>query len=102
MLFRSVLNNLHPAEYAGANCRLFEACGSGGLVLTELRPGLTDLFQPGRELDTFTSFDELKEKLEWYLADPEHGRLIADGGAERAQSEHTYEHRLAAILEDLA
>ena len=99
---RVVLNNLHPAEYAGANCRLFEACGSGGLVLTEIRPGLTDLFQPGRELDTFTSFDELREKLEWYLADPEHGRLIADGGAKRAQSEHTYEHRLTAILEDLA
>jgi spore maturation protein CgeB len=99
---RVVLNNLHPAEFAGANCRLFEACGSGGLVLTEIRPGLTDLFQPGRELDTFTSFDELREKLEWYVADPEHGRAIADQGAKRARSDHTYEHRLAAILEDLA
>ena len=99
---REVPNNLHPAEYAGVSCRLFVACGSGGLALTEVRSGLTDLFEPGRELDTFTSFDELKEKLEWYLADPEHGRLIADGGAERAHSEHTYEHRLTAILEDLA
>jgi len=99
---RVVLNNLHPAEYAGANCRLFEACGSGALVLTEVRPGLTDLFQPGRELDTFTSFDELREKLEWYVADPEHGRAIADQGAKRARADHTYEHRLAAILEDLA
>lgn len=99
---RVVLNNLHPAEYAGVNCRLFEACGSGGLAMTETRSGLADLFEPGRDLDTFASFDELKEKLEWYLADPERGRVIGDEGAKRARAEHTYEHRLSAILEDLA
>lgn len=99
---RVVLNNLHPAEYAGVNCRVFEACGSGALVLTEARPGLVELFQPGRELGTFASFGELREKLEWYLADPEHGRATADAGARRAHAEHTYEHRLSAILEDLA
>ena len=99
---RVVLNNLHPAEYAGVNCRLFEVCGSGGLALTEVRPGLTDLFEPGRELDTFRSFDELKHKLESYLADPKRGRAIADAGAQRARSDHTYEHRLTTILEDLA
>lgn len=98
---RVVLNNLHPAEYAGVNCRLFEACGSGGLAMTEIRSGLTDVFEPGRELETFESFDELKNKLEWYLADPERGRAIADAGAKRAHAEHTYEHRLSAVLEDL-
>lgn len=99
---RVVLNNLHPAEYAGVNCRLFEACGSGGLAMTEFRSGLPDLFEPGREVDVFASFDELREKLEWYLADPEHGRAIADAAADRGHAEHTYEHRLSAILEDLA
>ena len=98
---RVVLNNLHPAEYGGANCRLFEACGSGALALTEVRPGLRELFDLGQELDTFTSFDELKEKLGWYLADPEGGRNMADRAAKRAHCEHTYEHRLTEILEDL-
>jgi spore maturation protein CgeB len=27
---RVVLNNLHPSEFGGTNCRIFEATGSGG------------------------------------------------------------------------
>lgn len=98
---RVVLNNLHPAEFAGMNCRLFEACGVGALVLTEARDGLGEAYRVGTEVETFDSYDELKEKLNWFLADRNRGQDIADAAARRSHSEHTYEHRISELLADL-
>jgi spore maturation protein CgeB len=102
-VFRSaaaVLNNLHPAEFSGTNCRLFEATASGALVLTEERQGLRDLFDVGSEVVTFASFDELVDRYRETVANPEWARGIADAAARRSHNEHTYEHRLSAMLKD--
>lgn len=98
---RVVLNNLHPAEYGGTNCRLFEATGCGAVVLTEERDGLAGCFRIGEELDVFAAYPDLLGKIRGYLADPEVGRPIADAAARRSHSEHTYESRLIAIFDDL-
>lgn len=99
---RAVLNNLHPAESAGTNCRLFEATASGAAVVTEDREGLRELFEPGREVFTFDSYGELLAVLRRLLDSPEVGRPVADAAAARAHREHTYKQRLTEILEDLA
>jgi len=99
---QGVPNNLHPAEYAGVNCRLLMACGSGGLVLTELRSGLTDLFEPGRELYRVTSSKSSGRSSSRTWPIPSHGPAITDEGAKTARHDHTYEHGLTAILEGLA
>lgn len=98
---RAVLNNLHPAESAGMNCRLFEAAGSGAAVLTEDRPGLRDLFVPGKEVFAYSSYDELLGTLRQLLGDDGKGASVGDAAALRTHGQHTYEHRLATILEDL-
>lgn len=95
---RVVLNNLHPAEFGGLNCRAFEAAGSGGLLMTESRPGLEDLFEVGQEVISFGSFEELVEKCEALLRDPLDGAAIGDAAARRAHRDHTYENRLAEML----
>lgn len=99
---RAVLNNLHPAEYAGSNCRLFEATACGAVVLTEWRTGMEQLFAPDSEVVPFRSFNELVEACEQLLSDPECGRPIADAAALRSSRDHTYEQRLHTILDDLA
>jgi spore maturation protein CgeB len=96
---RVVLNNLHPAEFAGINCRVFEAAGSGGVVLTEHREGLADLFEIGNELTTFESFDELIEKARYLLGASREGQEIGDAATRRAHAEHTYDVRLSTILD---
>jgi len=96
-----VLNNLHPAEM-GVNCRMFEAAGSGAAVLCEARQPLSSLFDIGSEVLTFASYEELVRQCRRLSEDPDLTRRIGDAASERAHAEHTYQHRLRTILEDLA
>ncbi|WP_166805322.1 glycosyltransferase [Cryobacterium sp. TMT4-10] len=98
---RVVLNNLHPGEYAGVNCRLFEAAGSGAAALTESREGLSDLFDEGNEVMTFASFDELVEKCNFLLSNRAAGAAMGDAAARRAHRDHTYDVRLPTLLGSL-
>lgn len=98
----AVLNNLHPAEMHGVNLRLFEATGAGAAVLCEQRPVLADLYDPGTEVLPFGDFGDLVEQARDLLAAPDLARKVGDAASRRAHTEHTYEHRLPAILEKLA
>lgn len=94
-----VVNNLHPAEVWGINARAFEIAGAGGFQLLDERIGIDQLFEDGRELVTFSSMDDLKDKIDYYLEREEERSEIADRGQKRAHREHTYEARLALLLE---
>lgn len=98
---RAVLNNLHPAEQIGSNCRLFEATACGALVLTEWRQDMAALFEPGKEVLTFATYDQLASLCTEVLSSAEAGASIADAAAARSSTEHTYFIRLDHILNDL-
>lgn len=103
-VFRSalgVINNLHPAEFAGSNCRLFEATASGAVVLTEWLDGMGDLFEREREVLTFDSYDGLVDLCHRLADRTVDGAAVADAAAARSLSQHTYAHRLTSIFEDL-
>lgn len=100
--FRSaalVLNTIHPAEVFGVNCRLFESAGCGAVTLTESRRDLKKYFTPDKEVFTYSSFDELVEKIKWLLEGPAEAGIAADAAHARAHREHTYEIRLASLIE---
>lgn len=98
---RVVLNNLHPAEFSGVNCRVFEAACAGGVVLTEERQGFADAFRIGEELLIFETFEELVGVAEALLQSPETGRAVAEAAAVRAARDHTYDTRLVRLLDEL-
>lgn len=98
----AVLNNLNLGEIDGVNARLFEAAGSGAAVLTEFRPTLPELFDIGDEVLAFSDFDELVTQAERLLADTGRSAKLGDAAALRAHQDHTYEKRLAVILEKLS
>ena len=96
-----VLNTMHYGEIEGVNCRLFEAAGCGAFQIADWKPALPDLFEPEKEIVTFRTQQELKEKVDYYLAHPEERREIADRAYARAHNEHTYEMRLQKMFETL-
>ncbi len=104
-IFRSavgVLNTMYPAEIMGVNARLFEAAGSGAAVLTEFRPALPHLFEVGKEVLAFEDFDELLYHAMRLLEDADLSGRIGDAAALRAHRDHTYDLRLADILEKVS
>ena len=104
-VFRSaagVLNTMHPAEVNGVNARLFEAAGCGAAVLTEFRPTVPELFAVGKEVLVFRNFDDLLEQATRLLSERGLTERLGDAAAQRAHRDHTYDLRIAAILDKLS
>ena len=95
------INSTAMSEGNSLNCRAFEIAGAGGLQLLEYRPAVEDCFEPGKELLTYSSLEELTHHLEYVRTDREGAMRIRKAGYKRALAEHTYEHRLKNILRSI-
>jgi spore maturation protein CgeB len=94
----AVLNSLHPGEVDGVNCRLFEATGSGAVVLAEDRAEMDKLFSPDEVL-SWATFDDLIDQARRALTGAGTLFEVGDRAAVRAHTEHTYERRLSVIID---
>jgi len=92
------LNTFSLSEGNSLNCRAFEIAGAGGLQLIEYRPAIEQCFDPGKELLTFSTFEELMAHVERARKEPKAMQTIREAGARRALAEHTYKQRLEIIL----
>ncbi len=93
-----VLNNLHPAVINGMNKRTFEIAGCGAFQLVKYRPALEELFEVGKEVATYKSFDDMIEQIDYYLEHEDERNKIAEAGYKRAHKDHTLEIRLKKML----
>jgi spore maturation protein CgeB len=78
--------------------REFEAPMSGALYLTEDQPELAEYFEPGQEVLTYTSREDLLDKTRYYLAHQEQAERIRRAGHDRARRDHTWQHRFAELF----
>jgi len=65
---------------SASNRRLFECTGVGSCLLTDHKANILSLFEPDREVVTFSSTDECIEKAKWLLGHPQERREIAQAG----------------------
>ncbi|MHB8068406.1 MAG: CgeB family protein [Desulfobaccales bacterium] len=99
--------NLHSSPFhAGinpqgdyVNPRVFDLAACGAFQLVDWRAQLPEFFTPGKELATFTSLAEAREKIGYFLAHDDERRQMAAAGRERVLRDHTYARRLATALE---
>ena len=94
-----IVVNRHGAVADGysVNFRMFEATGMGALLITELGKNTSDLFEPGKEVLTYSSIPEAVKVIKSALADFESLSSIANAGQRRTLTEHTYEQRAKEI-----
>lgn len=85
------------------NVRLMEATGAGAFLLTSHHNELPKFFEPGEEIDTFRTPQELVSKISYYLSFPERPDAIAKAGQERCLREDSVSVRVpwfAQIMND--
>lgn len=85
--------------FGEVNFRLFEGASCGNLVLGQSIEEQAELFEPGREMDTYGHVAELDEKLATYLGNDKLARTMGRAAHARIQAEHLPEHRVAKIVE---
>lgn len=92
--------SLNKSIATDINYRVFESMATGALLLTNSDPpALAELFEPGKHLLTYTSTQDLADKIRWAFGNQKQARTIAEAGCVEARSQHTYDHRAKTILE---
>ena len=84
---------------AAVNQRVFDAPAAGGFVLTDFREQLAELFNVGEEVACFGEPGEIPDLVRFYLQHAEVREKMTVKARSRVLAEHTYRHRVAAILE---
>lgn len=83
---------------SGLPLRVFDILGSGGFLMTNYQAELTDYFEIGKDLEAYSSLDELIDKCTYYLQHEEERKQIARNGYETVKQFHRYPHRIAEML----
>lgn len=85
----------------GLPLRIFDIMGCGGFVLTNYQAELTNYFEIGVDLETYSDTDELIDKCAYYLSHSDEREKIAANGYKKVNAAHTYTHRIAAMIKSI-
>jgi spore maturation protein CgeB len=99
--------NLHSSPWVDGveprgdfvNPRTFELAAAGAFQLVDRRALLPELFVPDVEVATLGDATDLRERVRHWLDRPAERAAIAAAGRARVLAEHTYRHRMEALLE---
>ena len=92
--------NIHEALLKGdvGNMRMFEATGCGTLLLNDKGNNLSQIFEPGKEIEVYNNLDEAVEKVKYYLNHPHKAEEIAKNGQKRTIEQYNYQNFVNAQL----
>ncbi len=84
---------------SGIPLRVFDIMGMEGFMLTNFQPEVSELFSPGKDIEVYHSFDEMEDKVDFYLSHEDERRKIARRGLETIKGNYTVEILVAKMLE---
>ena len=93
------LNCTLPSIESGVPLRVFDIMGSGGFMLSNAQPEIQELFHIGKELDVFHDFEEMVDKVKFYLAHEDIRLRIAMRGYETVRNHFSYEKQVQKMLQ---
>ena len=100
VLHQSRITLNQHGEIAGRhanNMRLYEATGVGACLVTDLKDDLHELFEPDREVVTYSRAEDCVEKVRYLLEHATERASIAGAGQRRTLKEHTYRLRMEEL-----
>lgn len=87
-----------PSYADTPNLRLVDVPSAGAFLLTEDSPATRRFFTPGEHIEVFSSPEELRKKVVYYLTHEAERNRIARAGYERVQKLGSYEEKMAYLL----
>lgn len=103
-LFNATKINVNINSWAlpsGPNLRVFDVPASGAFLLTEYVEELEDLFTIGKEIDVFSSPEELRDKALFYLRHESLREDMAKKGYERVRTSYKMSDCVLRILKEI-
>ncbi len=85
----------------GLPLRLWDILGAGGFVLTNYQSEIPEYFEVGKDLEVYTSEEDLIEKIRYYLEHEEERKEIAQNGYKKAKEQHSLEARIKTIFKSI-
>jgi spore maturation protein CgeB len=98
-LHSSLNSSYFEADGDFVNPRTFEIMASGGFQLVDRRMLLPELFVEGKDIITFNSLDDLREKIDYYLRHEMERIRIAKNGQREVLKSHTYKNRIEQMID---
>lgn len=89
-------NNFYLHGYTSD--RIWRIMASGTFCLSAYFPGIEKIFQRGVHLDWFENFDEMKQKIDYYLGDDKERLAIAEVGSNFVRENHTWQNRISEMI----
>lgn len=100
-LYREGPEGAAASASSGLNPRTFELAGMGTAQVMHAREDLAAHFTAGEELLTFRDPEELRAIVGELVHDHQRAEALGHAARRRALGEHTYMHRLQALLESV-
>ncbi|MBN2653638.1 MAG: glycosyltransferase [Nitrospirae bacterium] len=94
--------NATSLQMLGAvNQRVFDVPACRGFLLTDAQDSISDLFEPGKEVITYSSQQEAADLARHFLDNESGRRAVAQAAHQRVLNEHTYRHRMLRITKEM-
>lgn len=95
------LNRTSIQMPTAVNQRVFDCPMAGGFLLTDAQADLEQWFQPDREIVTFATHEEARDKILFYENHPHLRTQIVQNAQIIIAQHHTYRHRLQTLQNHL-
>jgi spore maturation protein CgeB len=95
------LNVIDPTNFPAANMRFFELSVAGGLQVSSACPEMEETFRDRETVAYYRDESELPRVVRELLADDTGRQRIASAARRLVLAEHTYAHRVRALLNRL-
>lgn len=104
LIFRHSKVNIHitlRSITSGISLRILDVLACGGFLLTNYQRETAEYFEDGKELVMYTDFQDLYQKVGYYLEHEEEREAIARAGCLKVKKGFTYMQGVRAITEKL-
>ena len=93
------INTTSKSIRTGVSLRVYDVLSCKGFLISNYQQEIAEMFEVGKCLETYSTLDELDEKIEYFLSHEKERRDISEAGYEFLEKNYTMKKQLTRMLE---